>query len=74
MVVPFLAFAVLAAIAWQLCRFVTAAKDRAGAWFLIAAWAQANGDAAMIRQRRRGEYVVRARNRVGVIAVEVAGE
>ena len=32
-------------------------NPRARLWYMIAAWAKANGDAAMERHRRRGYYL-----------------
>lgn len=34
---------------------------RAGAWYTLAAWAHANGDAAAERARRRAEYMKEAK-------------
>jgi hypothetical protein len=37
--------------------------SRARLWYLLAAWATSNGDAAVERSRRRAEYVREAKER-----------
>lgn len=40
---------------------------RAGIWYALAAWAEANGDAAVLRTQRRREYGAQARQRAEVV-------
>ena len=40
---------------------------RAGIWYALAAWAEANGDAAVLRTQRKREYGAQARQRSEVI-------
>lgn len=36
---------------------------RAALWYALAAWAEANGDAAVEREKKRRQYMVNARER-----------
>ena len=40
---------------------------RAGMWYALAAWAEANGDAAVLRTQRKREYGAQARQRAEVV-------